>query len=449
MSPTTVKQGEKTYFRIYLFSWFVVLLIGLLGLFVVAVLTVLSGIDLKSLLGNVTADAKLITEVLITLIALVIACIVIGWIQVALIAIIGRLLILAVMWLTPFALMGISILIFISTHNANSLGGVVIGVVVLGLVFLFRKSIALSARFVQMGARVSTKNPSMFFPQLVAVILIFIATIFMIGGSILLFLVGGKIHPIVGVVLVIIYFIFYYFVVNVINAFANAHNLAYADQWYSGKPSSREARALTKSLRGPITRFAFLMSFFSWFYRSRSSSFNPLSLFKYINFSTWIQLGKSYLFGGGPVRTASKVVAYLGSYTLVLIIANKLTSVTQAFKESMGTVFHTFSTNIAGNIGLNIVEMFRKWVSIILLLATGAIYGFAILSGPSAADIDRFITALIMAILFLLLGYIPLSAMFRPVTNTYQMVLYRSYTGKSSSKVDKNTQKLIREVFKK
>ena len=68
-------------------------------------------------------------------------------------------------------------------------------------------------------------------------------------------------------------------------------------------------------------------------------------------------------------------------------------------------------------------------------------------------DTNAIIFAIVFALIFVIIGSIPLSGLFKPVTTSYQYILYQSYIDRKSSKalssrLDKKTQDIIKAAFK-
>jgi hypothetical protein len=446
---------DGLFYKGYWISWIIVAVVGLASL----------GIGLAmfgdiSILGDLASflNSDYFIPILTTLVFLLTFCFVIGWFTIAVVSKIGDEVILLVFWITPFVVAGISLLLTYQEQNIDYLGGTVVSVLFLIFVIYFRKSIRASARLVELGAEIVVTNPKMFYPAIVSMILKFIATLLMLAGSILVISILVNVHPIVAVIVWILYEIPYLFVMSVISSFSQATNIAYVQQWYtkpSSSPSLGQARGKIGQLKGPVARYAFLMTFVRMFKggQRRQTGWTPFALGKYMKISDWPKL----ILGGGAGRsvtsTVAKVVEYLGTYTLVIIVSKSLKSVTQAYKESAKGVFGTFVTNIAGQIGLNIVDYFQRIITSTLLLVIGGVYGFFVFTATIGDDTNAIIFAIVFAVVFLLIGSIPLSGLFKPVTTSYQYVLYQSFMDRKSNKtlssrLNKKTQSIIKAAFK-
>ena len=428
------KQDDATYYMAYRVSYWIVVIVGALGL--VALLFV-GGFSIPSTSLSTLVDNLL--TVLVTLVALSVAALLVGWIQVAFTSKLGEEVILLVMWLTPFLVMAASAYLYVNTNDTNMLGGLAAGIIFLGFVFYFRKQVRLSARLIEVGAEITMKNMSLMAPQLGAFISTTIITMLMLPGEVFVFVFFANINVILAVFMAALYMFMYAFVIAAIRAFADASNLSYINQWYSGsKPSNSKAKEEISNLKAPIVKYAFLMAFISRFRTKKRSGFSPFSLFKFMDFRNWPNL----LFARrSAVSTAADVAAYFGNYTLIIIVTKKTRSIFQAYKESAKATWKSFAANIAGSMGFNILETIRQWLSAILLLSLGGLYGYSVYG-----DV---IIAIIMAILFLILGSTPLNSMFKPVVNGYRLLLYQSYFGKSSSMLDKKTKEIISAAVKK
>jgi hypothetical protein len=431
------ERNDSGFLKFYKLSWIILTLFGLVGVLFILNIT---GTGLS--FGAMETFFNNLIDILQVLVILSIAALIIGWLQVLVTSIIGEEVVLFVMWVTPIAVMVVSVFFFLQTQEIDFLGGLVAGGVFLGLVIYFRKSLRLSARLIEVGAEITTRNPSLFIPQLLAFLGTVLVTILMISGLATIFSIGAMTHWIVSYIILFLYMIMYFFIINALKAFADASNISYINQWYDAtktkRPQGSKAKEEMKKLKAPILKFAFLMAFIQRFKGRSSRGWTPFELFKLMRFSNW----KNVLFERRRVgRSVGQVIQYFGSYTLVVIVVNKTTSLVDAYKESAKTIFKTFVENIAGTIGFNILEKLRVWFGAILLIVSGALYGWTVY-----ADI---LITIIMAVLFLILGYFPLSAMYQPVVNAYRLILYRAYTGKISNNLNPKTQKIISAAIKK
>lgn len=458
-------QKDSFAFILYRFAWLVLLVVG--GLSIIAILGLMiaqtSVIDLISDLPNFL-EPKSVGLLAGTLGVVLLVSLVVGWFQTAIISRIGEELILLTVYLTPFAVAGVSVFIYYQTQTIDYLGGLVVAVVFMAVVLWFRKKIRLSARLVEIGGEIAVSNPKMFLPEFSSLILTIIVTALWLSGVGLILIIASYLALpgiIGGIIVMIIYSFFYYFATSVIRATAEAINIAYTQQWYekpSASPSLGQSKAKVKKLRGPVARYALLMGTVRYFRRNRSQSgFTPFSLFKYMRFTSWKDLVFGRVFGGsggGVASTVARVVEYLGTFTLIIIVSKNLNSVTDAFKQSTKGVFHTFVTNIAGSMGINIVNSFRKLISFLLLVGSGLVYGYLVYAEAIGETDVAWLWAIIMGILFLVLGFIPLNAMFAPVVTSYQYVLYQTYIdskgrGRISGRIDDKTKKLLKEIYDK
>jgi len=274
-------------------------------------------------------------------------------------------------------------------------------------------------------------------PQLGAYFLKTVVTLLMVPGVVTVFLASATIHPILGGVLAVIYEMMYFLVMSGIQEVANAKNISYVNQWYTSRPSAAKAGEQVSKMKSGILKYAFLMAFVARF--KRSSGAGPASLFKFMKFSNWPRL----IFGGGSITsTASKAIAYFGSYTLVVMVVKKTNSLGAAYKESASTVFKTFAANIAGSMGFNVIDGLRRLISALLLIGIGVYFAFLTYG-------NNLVLIVVVAFIFMILGSVPLDSMFQPVVNSYHVLLYRAYTGSASSKMDKRTKDIIKEAKKK
>ncbi len=434
MASIYERQNDSGFYSFYRISYFFVVTLGVIGLIVLML-----SIDLDLSFGFFYFITENFMEIMFTLLALTAATLIVGLIQVLFTSKLGEEIILLVIWVTPFLVIATSIYLYLDSDDINLLGGTAAGIIFLITVIYFKRSIRLSARLIEVGAEITVSNLSMLAPQLKAFIISTLITIIMIPGIVIVFAFGLKIHAILAILLVIIYEFMYLFVVATIRAFADASNIAYVNIWYdNSKPSSAKAKDRISKIKMPIVKYAFLMAFISRFKTKRKNGFTPLSLFKFMDFRNWPKL----LLQGRSVRsTVADIAIYFGNFTLVILVVKNMRSITQAYKESAKTTFKSFAANIAGSMGFNILEGLRSWGSAILLLLMGGLYGYSVYS-----DI---LIAVIMAILFLLIGMPPLNSMFKPVVNSYRLLIYRAYTGKISSKLDSKTKEIIKEAIKK
>lgn len=427
------KENDRKFQNFYRFSFLIVIAFGIIGL-----LVLFFSLDLDLTFGFFSDISDDFFEIVQLLLILSVATLLTGWFQVLFTSKLGEEFILLVIWITPPAVIFLSVYQFSQSNDINNLGGALAGIVFFVVFWYFRKSIRLSARLIEVGAEITRKNPSLFWPQLKAYLLVTLVTLLMIPGVITVFGLSMKIHPILAWISIVVYELLFIFVVSVIRSIADAYNLSYINQWYDGNnPSNSKAKTQINKLKAPIVKYAFLMAFINRFKSNKSSGFSPFTLFKYMNFKNWPTL----LFKGrGIGETIADLVAYFGNYTLVIIITKNMRSISMAYEESARSVSKAFAANIAGSMGFNILESARAWISSIILLAAGGYYGWI--------TYNDLIMVVILALLFLILGSTPLNSMFKPVVNSYRLLLYRSYTGKISNKLDDKTKKIIKEAIK-
>ncbi len=437
MASIYERDNDTLFHNLYRVSFVVVLLFGILGALMVLGNLEL-GIDFSSL-GDLVPR---LIEVLKFALLVSVAALVVGIVQVIFTSWFGEEIVILTMWLTPFLLMGGSVFYFQQTQDTDVLGGLVAGLVMLALVFWTRKSIRMSARLIEVGAEITRDNLVMMRSQVVAYFLKTVITALMVPGVVTVFLGSAIVNPILGAILSTLYVFMYLFVMSGIQAIADAKNISYVNQWYTGNPSSRKAAEDVSKRKSGVLKYAFLMAFIARF-RSRNQQ-GPLSrVGKLMRFSNW----KSALLGGGSLTSAAaSAAAYFGSYTLVVMMVKKMNSLGAAYKESAKTVFKTFAANVAGSMGFSVIDGLRRLIAAILLIGIGVF--FAITNYGIDPYADPLSVGLI-ALVFLLIGGVPLDSMFKPVVNSYQTLLYKAYTGSPSSKMDKRTKEIIREAKKK
>ena len=432
MTSIYERKNDSFFQNLYSISFLVVILIGAVGM-LVALSMFNIGIDVQLLIDFAPQMLVILQfALIISLVALLV-----GIVQVIFTSWFGEEIVLIAMWVTPFLVMSASLYLYTNTNNVDYLGGLVAGAIFLILVYIFRRSLRLSARLIEVGAEITRDNLVMMRPQLGAYFLKTVVSLLMVPGVVTVFLTSATIHPILGGVLAIIYEMMYFFVMSGIQAVANAKNISYVNQWYTSNPSAAKAGKQVSKMKSGILKYAFLMAFVARFRRNSGAS--PLSLFKFMKFSNWPRL----IFGGGSITsTASKAIAYFGSYTLVVMVVKKMNSLGAAYKESASTVFKTFAANIAGSMGFNVIDGLRRLISSLLLLGIGVYFAFLTYG-------NNIVLIVVVAFIFLILGSVPLDSMFQPVVNSYHVLLYRAYTGSASSKMDKRTKDIIQEAKKK
>lgn len=448
-------RKDTTFYVFYKISWLLLLLIGLFGLGLIGL--AISGEE--SIITDLNINLDLLAAISITFIYLIVSCLIIGWLLVAFISKLGEEIILLVVWLFPFFLIIPSLIAFGTAETeegVNYLVGVAFGIIFLLLIFFFRKKIRLSAKMVELGAEIVVTNPKMFIPSLTALVFKVIAAVFLLGGYIFCVALGTIAGEIVTAIGMIMLSILYFYIIGVVSAFSEGINIAYTQQWYSSPkkgPSLGKAKDRVKKLRSPIARYAFLMTFLRLLKnrggsRRRSIHSNRFTFAGRLPRIPFLSTG-----GGNVVSSAASIAEYLGTYTLIIIVSKNMKSVTQAFKESIKGVFGTFVVNVAGSIGINIIDYLRTIISMVLLIFIGAFYGYTIYPTVTPDLVtDPFFFVLIFAILFLIIGLLPLNAIFKPIVVAYQFVLYQTYIDAKSSKaissrINKKTQKLIKEVY--
>ncbi len=428
------KQDDTRYYQFYNISLWIVLIIGIFGM-----IAFLFQLGIDTTLSFISGYIDNFAVINITLGALAVAALIVGWIQVAFTSKLGEEIILLGMWVTPFVVMAVSVYLYLNSQDTNMLGGLLAGLIFLGFVIYFRKQIRLSARLIEVGAEITIKNMSLLIPQLKAFIFTTIITILMLPGFMVILILLSKVTVILAIILAAIYEFMYLFVIAVIRSFADASNISFVNMWYLGKKANNDlASKEISTVKAPIIKFAFLMAFINKFRSSGRNKFSPLTLFKFMDFRNWPNL----IFGGRSITsTAADIAAYFGNYTLIIIVVKKTRSIAQAYKESAKATWKSFAANIAGSMGFNLLEGLRQWISGIILIVAGAFYGYSYFG--------KLIYAVIMAIMFLILGMTPLNAMFKPVVNSYRLLIYHSYFGKTSSKLDKKTKEIIKNAIKK
>ena len=433
LMPSIYERKNDGFFQhLYSVSFLVVVIIGAVGTLVALSLFSI-GIDVQFLIDSAPQMLVILQFALI----ISLAALLVGIVQVLFTSWLGEEIVLIAMWVTPFLVMGASLYLFTNTNSVDYLGGLAAGVIFLILVYIFRRSLRLSARLIEVGAEITRDNLVMMRPQLGAYFLKTVVTLLMVPGVVTVFLASATIHPILGGVLAVIYEMMYFLVMSGIQEVANAKNISYVNQWYTSRPSAAKAGEQVSKMKSGILKYAFLMAFVARF--KRSSGAGPASLFKFMKFSNWPRL----IFGGGSITsTASKAIAYFGSYTLVVMVVKKTNSLGAAYKESASTVFKTFAANIAGSMGFNVIDGLRRLISALLLIGIGVYFAFLTYG-------NNLVLIVVVAFIFMILGSVPLDSMFQPVVNSYHVLLYRAYTGSASSKMDKRTKDIIKEAKKK
>ncbi len=415
MSFLVKSKNDNTFLGLYRFSWILLLIIGSGG---ILALSAVIGINLdlnliKPLLPN-------LGYLLMVFLGVSFVTFIVGLFQVVFTSFFGEEIILFVTWSSPFVLIGLSGYLYFQQRDTNILiiGGM--GVLFLLIFYYMRNEIRLSAKLTELSAEMVRDNLSMEIPQIRSFLLRLIITILLIPGVILIFGSLFLFNPILGVLVALIFLFFYMFVLTGIQTYADALNVAYSNQWYSGKPSQSKASSQVAPLKAGIIKFAFL-----------------LTIFRYISMLSNNKDNRS----GFIFRGITEILEFLGTYTLVLMVIKKTTSLSDAYVESTKSVFKMFKATSSGSLGFAIID-FTRWVlSAAILLGAGWYFASIMYS-------DQFLIWLVASIITIF-GLIPLNSMFKPVVNTFRLILYRSYTGDASSKFNKEIKGLLKTVKKK
>ncbi len=467
-------SGDKFYYWMYRVVWVIVIVLGIIGalMFLKQAFAFTAVSRFASVIGtnpSMLID-QIVKPVLLTLLIVLGIAFVVGFLEIVLVALVGEEVILLVAWITPFLFIGGSFFLYWQSNwDSNYLGGAILGALLLIFLIIFRKKLRVSARLIEKSAEIVAGNPTMIVPQLGAGVFVLLANLLGVSGAFAVSTVAFNIHPYLSLIAGVIYYWLVLFIIAGSRAFADAHNIAYADEWYTkpGDPVYSHASKTVKELKGPIAKYAFLMTFVAWF-KSRRKSYSTSNitggnitnlfrldylskkLFRFLSFRSSTSVANSV---GSTVASA---IEYIGKYTLVIIVTKKVRSMTQAYKESAKTVFKTFITTVGGTIGFAIIDNLRKGIAFILFIVSGAYYGYKFPELAELANtsiVSRIIWALVMALLFYAVGFQTIDIMFNPVSNTFNVLLYRSFTDiksgkKPSSKLDKKTRELMVEVFK-
>ncbi|OLS21778.1 MAG: hypothetical protein HeimC2_32370, partial [Candidatus Heimdallarchaeota archaeon LC_2] len=361
--------------------------------------------------------------ILFTIMVIFAAVILIAILQIYLLSFAGAELVVGIVFGIP------AIMILLGLIFLNS-GGIILLIIggVIGLIaYFFRRQLIFGAKFFEFSTEVVTQNFQTLIPMIVvALINGFMGFMYFGAASYTYFLFYEEDSQTASNIALSVVSLLFIVAQSMVKYFAEAVNVSIFYRWYRDIPQRAVSDGLrdVKQVKTTVLAFGALMGFVTWLRRvireQRSKSGRGGGA------AAVMMAVRSILFVSDFML---RIFEFLTYYTLPVIVIEKK-SLSKSVERSGNVISHTVGKVIGGNIGMGIASFFYNLINFFVLILVGAYFGYSyaydqLLAG-SIIDEDTARTglAVLMAIIFLIFGFYPLSILFTPIRTAFSTILF-------------------------
>ncbi len=394
-----------------------------------------------------------LTFIFATIILLFVAVVLFSIFQIYILSFIGAEFVVTIVF-------GVPILVLLAGLAAVAFGAsagtflLIPGIILCALVYWFRTRLIFGAKFFEYSTEVVMKNKSCFVPMLLVALVNMIGGILFFGASSYTWYAFRDDENVAAVALALVslaYLIGQY----IVRYYAEAINVSIFFRWYKDFPDRTLGAAMkdAKEVRSTIFAFAVLMAFLAWIRKlirdakqSKSSKGGGIMIAAVII--------RGILFFADFMVAIFEFLTY---YTLPVIVIEK-----KPLKESVyrsgSVVSRSVGSVIGGAIGIGLASALYKFFNFIFLVGIGGYFGYTfayqelLADTVVAGDAAKLGMGILMAVVFLIFGYYPMSILFTPVRTAFSTLLFTYLADKEanvppSDKLSKDLQQEMDKIF--
>lgn len=372
--------------------------------------------------------------IMFTIMVIFAIIILIAIIQIYLLSYIGAELVVAIVFGFP-ALLIISGVLFLDSGGTFLL---IIGGILGIIVYVFRHQLIFGAKFFEFSTEVVTQNFNTLIPMIgVAIANVIFGFMYFGAASYTYFVFYDPESNTVSSIALSLVSLAYIVGQSMIRYFAEAINVSIFYRWYRDIPQRSVSDGLrdVKQVKTTVLAFGALIGFVTWLRRvirdaKRSTQGRGGGL------AIAMMAVRSVLFLSDFML---RIFEFLTYYTLPVIVIEKK-SLSESVQRSGNIVSRTLGKVIGGNIGMGIASFFYNFINFLALILIGFYFGYnytydQLLAGSTVdEDSARMGLAVLMAIIFLIFGYYPLSILFTPIRTAFSTLLFIYFADRQDGK---------------
>ncbi|MCE7737445.1 MAG: CTL/SLC44 family protein [Candidatus Heimdallarchaeota archaeon] len=372
--------------------------------------------------------------IIFTIFSIFAVIILLAVIQIYLLSYIGAELVVGIVFGFPTIMIVLG-LIFIDS------GGLILLIIggIFGLIaYFFRKQLIFGAKFFEFSTEVVVQNFKTLIPMIgVAMLNMLLGFMYFGAASYTYFIFYDPNSDTVSQVALSLVSLAYIVGQSMIRYFAEAINVSIFYRWYRDIPQRSVSDGLADAMKVKTTVLAFgaLIGFITWLRRvirdAKQSSRGRGGGVEIIMMAI-----RSVLFVSDFMLRIFEFMTY---YTLPIIVIEKK-SLSDSVQRSGNVISRTLGKVIGGNIGMGVASFFYNIINFLLLMIIGSYFGYnyaydQLLAGSGIdEDSARFGLAVLMAVIFLIFGYYPLSILFTPIRTAFSTLLFIYFADKQDGK---------------
>ncbi|MHA2033135.1 MAG: hypothetical protein ACW99A_09480 [Candidatus Kariarchaeaceae archaeon] len=362
--------------------------------------------------------------ILFTILIIFSAIILLAVIQIYLLSFIGAELVVGIVFGFPT----IMILLGLLFINSGGIFLLIIGGIFGLLAYVFRRQLIFGAKFFEYSTEVVVQNFNTLIPMIgVAFINGLLGFMYFGAASYTYFLFYDPESESSSYLALSLVSLVYMVGQSMVRYFADAINVSIFFRWYRDIPQRSVSDALgdVRQVKTTVLAFGALMGFITWLRRvlreqreKARGGGNAVA--------AAMMVVRSLLFAS---EFMLRIFEFLTYYTLPVIVIEKK-GLSDSVQRSGNVISHTLGKVIGGNIGMGIASFFFNIINFFVLIIIGAYFGHSYAYDQLLADssIDessaRLGLAILMAIIFLIFGYYPLSILFTPIRTAFSTLLF-------------------------
>jgi hypothetical protein len=370
--------------------------------------------------------------ILFTILVIFAAVILIAIIQIYLLSFVGAELVVGIVFGFPI----IMILLGILWIDSGGLFLLIIGGIFGVLAYIFRRQLIFGAKFFEFSTEVVVQNFNTLIPMIgVAIINGILGFMYFGAASYTYFLFYDPETESSSYAALSIVSLMYIVGQSMVRYFADAINVSIFFRWYRDIPQRGVSDALgdVRQVKTTVLAFGALIGFVTWLRRvlrdaKQSTRQSGLGMVGYFI--------RSIIFSFEFMLTIFEFLTY---YTLPVIVIEKK-SLTESIQKSGNVISRTLGKVIGGNIGMGVASFFYNIFNFLALIIIGAYFGYEytyeqLLAGSTIdEDSARLGLAILMAVIFLIFGYYPLSILFTPIRTAFATLLFIYFADRQDGK---------------
>ncbi|MBY9001463.1 MAG: hypothetical protein KGD64_11135 [Candidatus Heimdallarchaeota archaeon] len=369
--------------------------------------------------------------------ALFIIGILLAYLEIWIMSFIGAEFVNTIVFGIPLVILGGGIYCIIAEniHVWIGIGIVALAVMLIVVILLVSKRIVLGAKIFESSCEAVNENKRTLLPILIFAIMSIIT--FILGASASVWVVyymesapwlsdqESWLQWIVFFAIIYVYLAIYWTTMY----FTDAINICIFKRWNNFKESSiRYAMKDVWKVKGSIVMFGMFMAFFDWIVKivqyfgakkikETSTFYKAFTIMKKVLY--WVFIVFVLLF-----KWLFKIIKFLNYYTLTIIVVEKQGFI-RSIARSSDLALDSGADIIIGKTGVNIAKGFFSLMTFAIFAVAGFFVGqywFGVSFTSDLTELALFGVA--VGVFFFIFGYLPMSALLKPLNTAYQTILF-------------------------